>query len=127
VIVPLQYLMSRPVGNLTKTNEHLIKPIYLYVDYHTDVEQIRTTFAELLEQDDDWDRNTLPLVHVTNITEEVMEVRLLCSAKDPHAAWYLRFRLSERMMAYLRDLESGRYLPKQRLVIERAGYFDGQE
>jgi hypothetical protein len=31
------------------------------------------------------------------------------------------------MMAYLRNLESGRYLPKQRLVIERAGYFDGQE
>jgi small-conductance mechanosensitive channel len=126
VVVPLQYFMSRPSENLTKTSANLIKPIYLYVDYHTDIEHIRQAFTQLLEHDDDWDRNIPPTVHVTNITDEAMEVRLLCSASDPDTAWYLRFRISERIMAYLRDTEAGRYLPKQRLVIERGGYFDGQ-
>lgn len=118
VVVPLQYLMSRPVENMTKTNPSLIKPIYLYVDYHTDVEQVRQTFVAMLEQDEDWDRTTPPMVHVTNITDEAMELRLLCSANNPTTAWYLRFRLSEKMMAYLGDLERGAYLPKQRMLIE---------
>lgn len=127
VIVPLQYLMSRTVDNLTKTQANLIKPIYLYVDYRTDVKQVRQAFITLLEQDEDWDQSTPPLVHVTNITDETMELRLLCSANDPNKAWELRFRLSEHMMAYLRDLEDGRYLPKQRLLIERAEQVNGQQ
>jgi small-conductance mechanosensitive channel len=126
VMVPLQYIMSHPVVNLTKTNTSLIKPIYLHLDYHADVEQIRQRFTELLEQDEDWDQTTPPLVHVTNITDETMEVRLLCSANDAETAWYLRFRLSEQMMAYLRDLQGGRFLPKQRLFIEHGEQFDGQ-
>jgi small-conductance mechanosensitive channel len=120
VMVPLQHFMSQPVQNFTKTSANLIKPIYLYVDYHTDVERIRQAFAEMLNQDDDWDRTIDPLVHVTNVTDEAMEVRLLCSANHPDTAWYLRFRINEQMMAYLRDEEAGRYLPRQRLIIERS-------
>jgi hypothetical protein len=59
-------------------------------------------------------------VQVTNITAETLEVRLLCSANDPETAWNLRFRVSEHMMSHLRDLEGGRYLPKQRLLLERS-------
>ncbi len=46
-----------------------------------------------------------------------MLLRLLCSAADPITAWYLRFRLSEQMMSYLRDIENGRYLPHQRFIM----------
>jgi small-conductance mechanosensitive channel len=120
VVVPLQYLMSRTIENMTKTSANLIKPIYLYVDYHTDVEQVRQAFADMLADDEDWDHTTPPMVHVTDITDEAMQLRLLCSAREPETAWYLRFRLSERMMAYLGDLERGDYLPRQRMVIERS-------
>jgi small-conductance mechanosensitive channel len=126
VVVPLQYFMSRPSQNLTKTNANLIKPIYLYVDYHTNIDHIREAFTQLLEHDEDWDRNIPPTVNVTNITHEAIEVRLLCSASDPDTAWYLRFRISERIMAYLRDMKSGPYLPKQRMVIEHTDHFNGQ-
>jgi small-conductance mechanosensitive channel len=123
---PLQYLLSNTVENLTKTSANLIKPIYLYVDYQTDVEQVRQIFIELLEQDEDWDGTIAPVVHVTNITEEAMEVRLLCSATTPDVAWYLRFRITEQMMARLRELETGHYLPKQRLIIERSNGRSGR-
>lgn len=120
VMVPLQYFLSHTVQNLTKTSANLIKPIYLYLDYHTDVGHVRQLFTELLEQDEDWDQTLPPNVSVTNITDDGMEVRLLCSANTPEKAWSLRFRLTEQMMAHLREFEAGHYLPKQRVVIERS-------
>ncbi len=120
VMVPLQYFLSHTVENLTKTSSNTIKPIYLYLDYHTDVGHVRQLFTELLEQDEDWDQTLPPNVSVTNITDEAMEVRLLCSANTPEKAWTLRFRLTEQMMAHLREFEAGHYMPRQRIVIERS-------
>lgn len=118
VIVPLKYFINHPVQNWSKHSSHLIKPIYLYVDYPTDVERIRQTFADMLKNDEDWDEETEPTVQVTDMSDETMEVRALCSAKDPSTAWTLHCRLREQLVAYVRDLESGRYLPRQRLVVE---------
>lgn len=121
VIVPLQYFIAHPVQNWSKRSSHLIKPIYLYVDYHTDVERIRQTFAKMLKDDEDWDEQTEPTVQVTGMSDETLEVRALCSAKDPSTAWTLHCRLREQLVNYVRDLEEGHFLPRQRLVVEQ-GY-----
>jgi small-conductance mechanosensitive channel len=118
VIVPLKYFISTPVQNWSKHSSHLIRPIYLYVDYQTDVERIRQAFSEMLRNDEDWDEETDPTVQVTGMGDETIEVRALCSAKDPSTAWALHCRLREKLVVYVRDLESGRYLPRQRLVVE---------
>ncbi|MFP4437867.1 MAG: mechanosensitive ion channel family protein [Chloroflexaceae bacterium] len=122
VVVPLQYFMSHPVQNLTKTNSQLIKPIYLYLDYQTDVEQIRRKFQELVQEDEDWD-GVWSEVYVTEIQAETLEIRALCSARDPLTAWYLRFRLSEKLMAFVRELDAGAYLPQQRLLVRQDGQY----
>lgn len=122
VVVPLQYFMSHPVQNLTKTNTQLIKPIYLYLDYQTDVEQIRRKFQELVQEDEDWD-GVWSEVYVTEIQAETLEIRALCSARDPLTAWYLRFRLSEKLMAFVRELDAGAYLPQQRLLVRQDGQY----
>jgi small-conductance mechanosensitive channel len=121
VIVPLQYFIAHPVQNWSKHSSHLIKPIYLYVDYHTDVERIRQAFADMLKSDEDWDEQTEPTVQVTGMNDETLEVRALCSAKDPSTAWTLHCRLREQLVNYVRDLEEGHFLPRQRLVVEQ-GY-----
>jgi small-conductance mechanosensitive channel len=117
VIVPLKYFISTPVQNWSKHSSHLIRPIYLYVDYHTDVEQIRSAFADMLRSDEDWDEETEPTVQVTGMGDETIEVRALCSAKDPSTAWVLHCRLREKLIIFVRNLESGNYLPRQRLVV----------
>ncbi len=122
MVVPLQYFMSKPVENLTKTNKQLIKPIHLYLDYQTDVEQIRRKFQELVAEDEDWD-GVWSSVHVTEIQEETLEIRALCSARDPLTAWYLRFRLNEKLMAFVRELDAGAYLPQQRLLVRQDGQY----
>ena len=45
-----------------------------------------------------------------------MELRALCSAKDPPTAWRLHCRLREELIAFVRDLGNGRFLPKHRLA-----------
>jgi small-conductance mechanosensitive channel len=117
VIVPLKYFISHPVQNWSKESSHLIKPIYLYVDYQTDVDKIRQKFAVMLKSDEDWDETTDPTVQVTGSGDETIEVRALCSAKDPSTAWTLHCRMREQLVAYVRDLEAGRYLPRQRLMM----------
>jgi small-conductance mechanosensitive channel len=118
VIVPLKYFVTHPVQNWSKHSSHLIRPIYLYVDYHTDVERIRHAFADMLKNDEDWNGETEPTVQVTGMSDETLDVRALCSASDPSTAWVLHCRLREKLVAYVRDLEAGRYLPRQRLVVE---------
>ena len=40
LVIPLRYLISEPYENWTLKDAHLIKPIYLYADYRTDVQKI---------------------------------------------------------------------------------------
>jgi small-conductance mechanosensitive channel len=116
VVVPLDYLISHPIENWSRTDKHLIKPVHLYADYNVDVEAIRQKFKELLREDEDWDERSEPVLHVTNLTEETVELRALCSAADPMRAWYLHTRMREQLLNFLRELEDGRYLPRRRLV-----------
>ncbi len=116
VVVPLDYLISHPIENWSRTDKHLIKPVHLYADYTVDVEAIRQKFKELLRADEDWDERSEAVLHVTNLTEETVELRALCSAADPMKAWYLHTRMREQLLNFLRELEDGRYLPRRRLV-----------
>ncbi len=118
LVVPLRYFLNHPVENWSMTDPHLIWPIYLYVDYRTDVEQIRKKFDQLLRASEEWDERTEPLVQVTKLTERTMEVRALCSSGNPSTAWALSCKLREEMVRYVRQLEDGRYLPTRRLEVD---------
>ena len=120
VVVPLKYFLSHPFENWSMRDPHLIKPIYLYVDYSTDVQALREKFEQLLQASEDWDKKSEPTVQVTACKEETMEVRVLCSAKNPSIAWDLHCRLREELIQYIQETERGRYLPKQRVLLEKS-------
>jgi small-conductance mechanosensitive channel len=117
VIVPLKYFVTNPVENWSKKTAHMIKPIYVYADYRIDVEAVRRKFDELLRNDEGWDGDMEPSVQVTAATEETLELRALCSAKNPSIAWNLHCRMREGLVRYIRDLEDGQFLPRQRLLL----------
>lgn len=118
VIVPVTYFITHPVENWTMRDAHIIKPITLHADYMVDVDKLRDKFTELLKASDDWDEKQQPKVQVLDIGEETVEIRALCSAKDPSTAWDLHCRLREELLKYLREMENGNYLPKQRTKIQ---------
>jgi len=115
LIVPLQYLISKPVENWTKINEDLTRPIKVYVDYTTDVQLIREKFHEMATQHELWDQESEPLVQVTGCSNDAMEVRALCHAKSPADAWNLHCDMREKLIRYVQELESGKYLPRERI------------
>lgn len=129
LVVPLNYFLSHPVENWSMADPAMIKPIYLYADYRIDVDKVRKAFAEMLEKDEDWDRASEPTVQVTGANEETVELRALCSAEDPSTAWTLHCRLREKLVAFVRDLEGGAYLPTRRIFLqnERIGIATRQE
>jgi small-conductance mechanosensitive channel len=117
VMVPLKYFITHPTENWSKTNSHRIMPVYVYADYRIDVEAVRQKFDELLRNDEDWDGELEPSVQVTATSEETIEIRALCSASNPIIAWNLHCRMREALVRYVRDLESGQFLPRQRVML----------
>jgi len=124
MVVPLKYFISRPIENWSMSNSHLIQPIYFYTDYKIDVSKVRSTFKELVEASDDWDGKVWS-IQVTDVKEDSLEIRATCSSKDPATAWTLHCDLREKMMAYIAQMDGGRYLARQRTEV-RAADGDGQ-
>jgi small-conductance mechanosensitive channel len=121
LVVPLSYFIAHPFENWSMKSAQTISPIYLYVDYKMDVGTVRAKFEELLSANEDWDRQVPPVLEVTGVKQDSMELRALCSAKDPPSAWRLHCRLREELIAFVRELEGGRYLPKQRVAVGHEG------
>ncbi len=120
VIIPLSYFISHPFENWSKCNARIIKPVYLYADYRVEVEDVRRKFRELLEQSERWDRTVDPVFQVTGMSEKTIELRALCSAKNASDAWDLHCEIRESLVQYLRTMEEGRYLPKDRVEVTKS-------
>jgi len=120
MVVPLKYFISQPIENWSMSNSNLIQPIYFYTDYKIDVSKVRSKFKELVQDSDGWDGKVWS-VQVTDVKEDSLEVRATCSSKDPATAWTMHCDLREKMMAYIAQLEDGRFLARQRTEVRDAG------
>ncbi len=116
VIVPLRYFISHPFENWSKTESSLVKPIYLYADYTVPVEKIRAFFEDYLPKHELWDEGQEPSLQVYSVTEKTVRLRALCSGKDASTAWELHCDVREALIKYLRELDDGKYLPREREV-----------
>lgn len=121
LVIPVSYFVAHPFENWSMKSARTIRPIFLYVDYNTDVAKVRARFEDLLRQSSEWDHEVPPILEVTELKEQTMELRALCGAKDPTSAWKLHCRIREQLIEYLRELEDGRFLPKQRLLLSQDG------
>ncbi|RXG11965.1 small-conductance mechanosensitive channel [Leeuwenhoekiella aestuarii] len=118
LVVPLKYVISNTFENWSMTSAHQVRPIVIYADYKINVEDVRSKFYELLEDEEDWDRDTPPSVQVVDVTENSIKLRALCSAKDASATWDLHCILREKLIKYISTLEDGRHLSKSRIQFE---------
>ena len=60
-----------------------------------------------------------PAEEVTEASEETITVRMWASARDASTAWELHCMLHEQMWIYMQELEEGRYLPHQRVLLSQ--------
>jgi small-conductance mechanosensitive channel len=120
LILPINYFIEKPFQNWTRTGSAILGTVFLYLDYNAPVDAIRAEFERLLEGHPLWDKR-VKVVHVTNITEHTMEIRLLVSSRSSGKAFDLRCFLREKMMLFIN--EQHRYcLPNTRAEVKDNQY-----
>jgi small-conductance mechanosensitive channel len=118
MIVPTTKIIDEALYNFSRGELTLYGTVYLYLDYSMPIEIIRERLKEIVAGDENHDGN-IASVLVTDCRDWVMEVRVLVSAHDGLSAWYLRCKVREQLIAFLQEYESGRYLPRSRVVMEQ--------
>ncbi len=118
LVIPINYLLERPIQNWTRASPALIGIVYVYTDYRVDVEAVRKELGNILESTNLWDRKTPPILQVTDCKQDTIELWALCSAANASDVWDLRCFVREKLLAYIQGLENGKFLPRTRLEFE---------
>lgn len=116
LIVPHSELLGRPFENWSKEGEAVKRIIKLPVDFRIDVNLVREKVAEIIEGDP---RSTgeKPIVEMVEISGDAAVLWIWISGTQSLASWYLHNEIKEALLAHLRDLDGGAYLPRHRHVL----------
>ena len=117
VIVPLKYFIDKPFENWSITDSKLLKPFYVYCDYRVDVGRVRAKFDELVRGHELYNGHKAPDLIVHGLEDDCIRLRATVSAEDSSKAWTLHCDVREALNAYVRELEEGLYLPRERVRI----------
>jgi small-conductance mechanosensitive channel len=118
MVLPLSYFITTPFQNWTRENARLIGTAFFYVDYEAPIDRLRTAFEEIVKASKLWDGD-VQVMQVTDITERVLQVRCLASARSAPVAFDLRCEIREKLMAFMRD-QCPEALPRDRLSLPEA-------
>ena len=113
LIVPMTRFLEQPFENWTKVYPQLHGTVFFHVDWKLPIDDMRRELDRILTVAPQWDGRTKGVV-VTNTTDRTMEVRVLVSAANSGDLWTLRVHVREQIIAWLRDHEGGKYLPRIR-------------
>ena len=122
MVLPLSYFITKPFQNWTRENARLIGTAMFYVDYEAPIDRLREAFERIVRASVLWDGD-VQVMQVTDITERVMQVRCLASARSAPVAFDLRCEIREKLMAFMRD-ECPEALPRDRLDLDRLSAAD---
>ncbi len=114
LIVPMSRFLDQPFQNWTKVSPEMLGTVFLYADYRLPIAAVRAELDRLLDGHPKWDGRAKGLL-VTDANDRTIQVRALVSAKDASDLWDLRCEIREKLVAFLRDHEGGRYLPRTRV------------
>jgi small-conductance mechanosensitive channel len=117
IILPITYMIETPFENWTRTDKQLIGVVMLYVDFRAPVQRIRDAFVAFVQDDPDWDGETVALV-VLDVTDQTMALRGIASG-DAKTVFDLRCRVREKMVEFLQGLDGGIHLPRTRVELPR--------
>ncbi len=122
MVLPLSYFITKPFQNWTRENARLIGTAMFYVDYEAPIDRLREAFERIVRASPLWDGD-VQVMQVTDITERVMQVRCLASARSAPVAFDLRCEIREKLMAFMRD-ECPEALPRDRVHLDRLSAAD---
>jgi len=100
LVVPLEYFISKPFQNWTRTTSRIIGSVFVWVDYALPLEPLRAELLRLCEGAKEWDRRVCVL-QVTDANERAMQLRALVSSTGSAQNWDLRCIVREGLIAFV--------------------------
>lgn len=97
MILPITYFLEKPFQNWTHTSSEILGTVFLYVDYSLPVDWLRKEFMDIIQGHPLWDKRVAGLM-VTDLKQNVMEVRCLVSCASSGDAFDLRCHLREHLV-----------------------------
>jgi len=114
LIIPLQWFIENPFENWTRSSSAILGTVFLYLDFSTPLEPLRTELQRVVQGASEWDRRVC-VMQVTDATERAMQVRILVSAASAGEAFDLRCKVREAMFAFVAREYPG-HLPQVRMA-----------
>jgi small-conductance mechanosensitive channel len=102
IIVPLNWFIENPFQNWTYQTAEIIGSAFFVVDYAVPVEEIRAELKRVVEESGLWSGTAIAL-HVTDVTEDGVQLRAIMSARDAGTAWDLRCLVREKLLNFIRE------------------------
>lgn len=102
LILPINYFITKPFQNWTRSTSEILGTVFLYVDYTIPLEAIRKEFDRLIELSPLWDKK-VKVVQVTDTKENTIEVRVLMSARNSSEAFDLRCYIRENLVTFIQQ------------------------
>jgi small-conductance mechanosensitive channel len=117
LILPINYFVEKPFQNWTRNTSDIMGTVFLYLDYTTPLDPLRTELTRLLESNPLWDRR-INILQVTNASERTIEVRALMSASSSGNAFDLRCDVREGLITYIQKNFPASF-PVNRMILEK--------
>lgn len=126
LIVPHTDFLSKPFENWSKEGEAVRRIVKIPVDYRIDMDAIRRKVDEIVDGDA---RSTgeAPIVEMVEVNAETAVVWVWLFGTTALTSWYLHNDVREKLMAFLKDLEDGAFLPRRRHILVREHELHAEE
>lgn len=102
LVLPIDYFITKPFQNWTRTSADILGSVFLHVDYTVPVPALREELGRILEAAPKWDKK-VNVLQVTDAQERTLQLRALMSAADAGAAWDLRCEVREKLIEFIRN------------------------
>lgn len=102
LILPINYFIEKPFQNWTRTTSEILGTVFLYLDYNTPVDALRSEFDRILDATPLWDKR-VKIIQVTDAKVNCIELRALVSARNSSQAFDLRCYVREHLIRFVAD------------------------
>lgn len=118
LVIPLGWFLENSFENWTRTNADLLGHCYIYVDYTIPVEPLRGELKRICESTPLWNGKVCVL-QVSDLFQNVMQLRALMDARNSGDAWDLRCYVREHLIEFIQKNYPGA-LPRYRGELDTA-------
>lgn len=116
LVIPVSKLLEEPIENWTLQTSHLLGTVMIHADHAADVERVRKVALDAVRGHRLWD-GRVALLQVTDMTADILELRVLMSARNGGDLFDLRCDVREAVARFMaNDLPDS--LNRNRLAIE---------